>query len=92
METGFILVEIKFFLISNWTVKIKRHVKISGTKSPYDGNFVYWALRKQNQPTNSATFLILIKLQQGGCKHCNLVFQPTDIIEIDHIVPKSQGG
>lgn len=74
------------------TMKIKRHVKIIGTRSPYDGDFVYWSLRNQNRPTHSRKFLLLIKRQRGLCAHCQLVFQPTDIIEIDHIIPKNRGG
>ena len=34
----------------------------------------------------------LLQKQGGKCRWCELLFQDGDIIEIDHITPKSQGG
>ena len=34
----------------------------------------------------------LLRKQQGKCRWCELLFQDTDVIEIDHITPKSEGG
>ena len=34
----------------------------------------------------------LLKQQQGKCAHCGLFFRENDVIEVDHIIPKSQGG
>lgn len=34
----------------------------------------------------------LLKAQKGKCTHCELYFQENDVIEIDHKIPKSQGG
>ena len=35
---------------------------------------------------------MLLRKQQGKCRWCELLFQDTDVIEIDHITPKSEGG
>jgi RNA-directed DNA polymerase len=34
----------------------------------------------------------LLQKQAGKCRWCELLFQDGDIIEIDHITPRSQGG
>ena len=34
----------------------------------------------------------LLKKQKGKCTHCGLYFRENDVIEVDHIIPKSQGG
>ena len=30
--------------------------------------------------------------QKGVCTHCGLFFRDGDVIELDHIIPKSKGG
>ena len=34
----------------------------------------------------------LLKKQKGKCTHCGLYFRDEDVTEIDHVIPKSQGG
>jgi RNA-directed DNA polymerase len=34
----------------------------------------------------------LLKKQKGKCPHCKLYFRENDVIEVDHINPKSKGG
>jgi RNA-directed DNA polymerase len=34
----------------------------------------------------------LLKYQKGRCTHCGLIFRVEDLIEIDHIQPKTKGG
>ena len=34
----------------------------------------------------------LLRKQQGKCRWCELLFQDPDVIEIDHITPKNEGG
>jgi RNA-directed DNA polymerase len=34
----------------------------------------------------------LLKKQKGKCNHCGLSFKHDDLIETDHIIPKSKGG
>lgn len=34
----------------------------------------------------------LLKKQKGKCTHCGLFFREDDVLEVDHKIPKSQGG
>lgn len=34
----------------------------------------------------------LLKKQKGKCTHCELFFRESDVLEVDHKIPKSQGG
>jgi RNA-directed DNA polymerase len=34
----------------------------------------------------------LLKRQKGKCTHCGLYFIEESVMEVDHIIPKSQGG
>ena len=34
----------------------------------------------------------LLKKQKGKCTHCGYYFKDGDVIELDHIIPKSLGG
>jgi CRISPR/Cas system Type II protein with McrA/HNH and RuvC-like nuclease domain len=45
--------------------------------------------RYADLPANKAK---LLKQQQGKCSFCGLYFRDGDVLEIDHITPKSQGG
>ena len=71
---------------------IRRHVKVRGNASPFDGNLVYWARRLTRHPLLRATLGRLVQRQQGKCAGCGLLFREGDLIEIDHLVPTHQGG
>ena len=71
---------------------IKRHVKVKGNASPYNGDWVYWGKRRGEYPETPTRVAILMKAQKGICPHCGLYFTSTDIVEVDHITPKSLGG
>ncbi len=79
-------------LLSHKETPIVRHVKIKGTASPYDGDLVYWSSRMDKHPSMPSRVAKLLKKQKGKCAHCNLFFRDEDVIEIDHITPRSQGG
>ncbi len=64
---------------------IKRHVKIIGDRSPFDGDVVYWATRLGHSPGISTKKAKLLKRQKGRCWYCNLPFSSTDIMEVHHI-------
>jgi RNA-directed DNA polymerase len=34
----------------------------------------------------------LLQKQRGKCRWCGLFFQDGDLLEVDHITPKNQGG
>lgn len=79
-------------LYRHYETAIKRHIKVRGHKSPYDGDWVYWAKRRRQQPGLPRRIAILLKRQQGQCAYCGLYFKLEDKLEVDHIIPKSRGG
>jgi RNA-directed DNA polymerase len=72
-------------LTSHSEVSIRRHIKVAGNRSPYDGDWVYWSARQGRYPTLSSRLATLLKKQGGHCAHCGLYFQHDDPLEIDHI-------
>ena len=75
--------EVKLYLHSD--TLIKRHVKIKGNRSPFDGDVIYWATRLGRSPGMSASKAKLLQRQKGRCWYCNLPFSSTDIMEVHHI-------
>jgi len=72
---------------------IRRHTKVTGTRSPYDGDWVYWATRLGRHPELPRTWATLLKRQGGRCAWCGLYFKHgEDMVERDHIIPTSRGG
>lgn len=71
---------------------IKRHWKVRGNASPYDGNWKYWSRRLQDHPLLSSEKGYLLRKQKGVCRFCGLYFKDEDLVEIDHILPLSLGG
>lgn len=63
---------------------IKRHIKVIGTKSPYDGDWNYWGNRLSKIPDKSQQVTNLLKVQQGKCSYCQLWFKCDDLLEIHH--------
>jgi RNA-directed DNA polymerase len=74
-----------------WT-PIVYHTKIKGTKSPFDGDWRYWSSRRGEYPGTSTRVANLLKRQKGKCAHCGLYTKGEDVLEVDHIVPKAEGG
>ncbi|NJO98326.1 MAG: HNH endonuclease [Pleurocapsa sp. CRU_1_2] len=54
--------------------------------------FDNWSRRLGTFPGVSRTEAFLLKRQKGRCSLCNLFFKQGDLLEIDHIRPRSQGG
>ncbi|HEY9707243.1 MAG TPA: group II intron reverse transcriptase/maturase, partial [Oculatellaceae cyanobacterium] len=79
-------------LLNHADTPIVRHVKVKGESSPYDGNLVYWSTRMGNNPEMPSRVTKLLKKQKGKCTHCGLYFREADVMEVDHKIPKSQGG
>ena|SRR6476620_2853668 len=71
---------------------IVRHVKVKGNSTPYNGDWIYWSKRRGEYPETPMKVATLIKKQFGKCTYCGLYFTPTDIVEVDHIQPRTQGG
>ena len=75
----------------SWT-PIVRHTLVKSEASPYDGNWTYWATRKGKAIDVPNRIAKLLKEQKGKCNWCGLYFAANDLVEVDHITPKSQGG
>ena len=71
---------------------IKRHVKVKGNRSFFDGDVIYWSTRKGKHPSLPNRVARLLKRYQGKCPECGLRFVGDDLIEVDHIIPKKEGG
>lgn len=79
-------------LILHGDTKSKIHAVVRPDASPYDGNWVYWSTRRGKHPETPKRTSTLLKRQNGKCAHCENYFAPEDLIEVDHIVPRSKGG
>lgn len=82
----------KYKIRTHKMTEIQRHIKVQGTRSPYDGDFRYWSQRLSNHPMLRSGLPYLLKKQKGKCRMCELSFKDGDLIEIDHITPRSWGG
>ncbi|AMW29448.1 group II intron reverse transcriptase/maturase [Arthrospira platensis FACHB-971] len=71
---------------------IIRHTLVRPEATPYEGNWTYWATRKGQAIDTPTRVAKLLKKQKGRCNWCGQYFFPSDLIEIDHIVPRSHGG
>jgi 5-methylcytosine-specific restriction endonuclease McrA len=79
-------------LIEHVSIEIKRHVKVKGDASPFDGDLIYWSKRLGKHPERPKSIATLLKKQKGKCTYCGHFFQDEDVMEIDHIIPKLLGG
>ena len=74
----------KACLVKYATTKIQRHTKVIGTKSPYDGDWLYWGARLSKTPMYPKRKTTLLKRQRGKCPHCRLRFMDGDVLEVHH--------
>jgi RNA-directed DNA polymerase len=79
-------------LLKHSDTPIVRHVKVKGDKSLFDGDMMYWSARLGKHPEMPNQKARLMKKQKGKCNHCELYFKDGDLVEIDHVIPKSLGG
>lgn len=69
-------------LLNHHETLIRRHVKVQGTRSPFDGDWVYWATRMGRHPEINDKLASLLKKQQGKWAYCGLYFKEEDILAI----------
>jgi RNA-directed DNA polymerase len=72
--------------------EIKRHAKVKGSVSPYNGDMMYWSSRMGKHPEVPTRVSSLLKIQEGKCSLCLMYFKDGDSIEVDHKIPKALGG
>lgn len=71
---------------------IIRHIKVQGSRSPYDGSWIYWTARLGRDPVVPTRVAKLLGMQQGRCARCGWYCKDGDLPEVDHINPKARGG
>ena len=79
-------------LLTHSDTTIKRHVKVRGNKSYFDGDVLYWSSRKGTHPELPNRVAFLLKKYKGRCAECGLMFVADDLIEVDHTISKQDGG
>jgi RNA-directed DNA polymerase len=65
--------------------KIVRHIKVQGSRSPFDGDWAYWGTRLGHSPLLSPQKARLLREQKGICGYCKHHFRHEDIIEVHHV-------
>jgi RNA-directed DNA polymerase len=73
------------YLFTYEETRIRRHTKVIGSKSPFDGDWVYWAQRLQRHPLKPLRVVKLLKWQRGKCEDCGLPFTTEDVLEVHHL-------
>ena len=63
--------------------KQNQHANVKGTKSPYDGDLVYWS--KRNSRLYSDATSEALKKQRHSCGHCGLKFLEDESVHLHHI-------
>jgi RNA-directed DNA polymerase len=72
-------------LLKHTATPIQRHVKVQGSRSPFDGDWVYWTTRMGRYPGIRCWMAYLLKRQRGICYHCGQYFMPGALLEIHHL-------
>jgi RNA-directed DNA polymerase len=65
--------------------KITRHIKVKDMRSPFDGDWTYWATRLGTSPDLTPRQAKLLKSQKGRCGHCHQWFEMGDLLEVHHV-------
>ena len=79
-------------LYQHKSTPIRRHVKVQGRRSPYDGDWIYWSTRLGKHPEVPLRVTTLLKRQSGKCPACELFFKDGDVMQVVHIVSKPTEG
>ncbi|MCP4361919.1 MAG: group II intron reverse transcriptase/maturase [Chloroflexi bacterium] len=75
----------EYYLFQYEQTKIERHIKVMGSKSPFDGDWLYWGQRLKRHPLKPLRVIKLLKWQGGKCESCGLFFMTEDVLEVHHI-------
>jgi len=75
-------------LYQHRSTPIRRHVKVQGRRSPYDGDWLYWSTRLGKHPEVPLRVTRLLKRQRGKCPACELFFKDGDVMQVVHATSK----
>lgn len=68
--------------------RVRKFVKIKPGASFYNGNLMYFAQRLYYHHPRTKNLRSLLTKQDFSCARCGLVFTPTDVIELHHVLDK----
>jgi len=71
---------------------LRRFVKVQGTRSPFDGDWIYWSSRSGRSLEVSPRVAQLLRKQRGRCLQCNLFFRDGDDLALAYILPFATRG
>lgn len=71
---------------------IRRHVKVQGGRSPFDGDWLYWSSRLGRYPGVSHWLARVLRRQKGRCAYCGLYFMPGALMELHHVGGRGGSG
>jgi RNA-directed DNA polymerase len=71
-------------MVKHADTKIHRHIKVRGSKSPFDGDWLYWSARLGRDPSKPLKIVKLLKRHDGKCLYCGLRFMADDVLETHH--------
>lgn len=74
------------------STSIDRHVKVQGRRSPYDGDWIYWSIRRGRSPDVEPRVAKLLRKQAGRCIQCRLFFRDGDQLETAYVNPNATQG
>ncbi|NEO82495.1 MULTISPECIES: reverse transcriptase domain-containing protein [unclassified Moorena] len=63
--------------------KQNQHVNVKGTKSPYDGDLMYWSNRNSRLYSDATS--TALKKQRHSCGHCGLKFLEDESVHLHHV-------
>jgi RNA-directed DNA polymerase len=66
-------------LLSHKETLVRRHIKVKAMRSPFDGDWLYWATRIGRYPGLDKKVAEALKKQQGKCAVCGLYFTELDL-------------
>ena len=61
-------------------VHSRKHIKVRGDYSVYNGDNPYWALRSNNYSSWSLHWVSLTRTQKGKCPLCDKKFSHDDVL------------
>ncbi|WP_211289638.1 hypothetical protein SPSIL_052290 [Sporomusa silvacetica DSM 10669] len=66
-------------IIKHNATPIRRHIKVQTTRSPFDGDWLYWATRMGKYTSLDKKVAEALKKQKGKCVLCGLYFTELDL-------------
>ena len=73
------------YLARHDRTNITRHIKIQGSRSIFDGDWIYWSKRMGRYPGTPDAVAKLVKDQKGKCSRCKKSFVESDTLRLGRL-------